>query len=185
MSEIITRRNFLKLGAAGAGLGLAPSSLSAAFGMKGMFEKKITLHNIHTGENLKAVFWADGHYIHEGLDEISYLLRDFRQNSMVDIDRELIETLYNVQLLVGNYKSIDVLSGYRSSKTQKMLRRTGHRVARDSMHTHGKAVDIKMKNTSIRAVRNAATVLKRGGVGYYPRNGFVHIDTGKVRSWRG
>ena len=184
--EIITqRRNFLKLGLVGAGTSVIPNTLFGAFGQKGLFEKKISLYNVHTDEKLDRVFWADGEYIDESLDEISYLFRDFRQNSIIDIDKELIDTMYNVQSLVGNYKRINVLSGYRTRKTQNMLRHSGHHVAKDSMHSYGKAVDIDMDRTSVRHLMNAAKVLRKGGVGYYPRNGFVHIDTGKVRSWRG
>jgi uncharacterized protein YcbK (DUF882 family) len=95
----------------------------------------------------------------------------------------LIDTLARIQSDCNCAEGLQILSGYRSPKTNKMLRRNGNGVAKKSYHLKGQAADIRVPGSSLSKVRNTARALRVGGVGYYPRSGFIHVDTGDVRSW--
>jgi uncharacterized protein YcbK (DUF882 family) len=141
-------------------------------------------YNIHTGEFLKEVYWIDGSYNKNSLQKIFYILRDFRVNEIKPIDVKLLDTLYLIkkELNVEN-KPINIISGYRSPKTNQFLRENSSGVAKHSLHIEGKAIDIYIEGIPLTKLRDVAKSLKRGGVGYYPSSGFVHIDTGKIRHW--
>jgi uncharacterized protein YcbK (DUF882 family) len=119
----------------------------------------------------------------ESLREINHLLRDHRTGDTVQMDRELLDLLYSLQHKVESKKEFQVISGYRSPKTNAMLRSKSSGVAKKSLHMQGKAIDIRLPGTSLKNLRKAAVALKSGGVGYYPNSNFVHVDTGRVRYW--
>ncbi len=146
-------------------------------------ERKVSLYNVHTGETVKATYWAEGKYINEELQRVYHLLRDFRQDQAVKMDVALIEALNNIYTLTGAKQSFQVVSGYRSPTTNEMLRRRGHRVAKNSYHLRGQAIDFRLPGVALSQAKKAAVSLKAGGVGYYPRSNFIHVDTGKVRYW--
>ncbi len=175
---MIERRDFLRLGLI-AGVGaLMPGSLMANSGTKSLH-----LYHIHTHERVLATFWADGEYIYEELENLEYFLRDYRNDQIHKIDLDLIEYLYAIQSLLHS-KEIHIISAFRSKYTNNYLRHHSKGVAKNSYHTKGKAVDIRVPGVSLSTLKYAALSLKRGGVGYYPRSNFVHIDTGMPRYWR-
>jgi len=172
------RRAFLGAALASGMMGFTNSTFA-----KSNPERALSLYNQHTGESLYSVFWYEGEYQEDSLKEINYLFRDYRSNLIHPIDTSLLDLLYQITQASGSYKPIDIISGYRSPKTNQKLRKRSRHVAKNSYHIKGKAVDIKIANRSSKQVYKAAKALKAGGVGYYPRSGFVHVDTGPVRHW--
>ena len=175
------RRDFLKKSIiVGTGLILAPYEL---FGLSIPVDKTLTLYNAHTGEHLKATYWAKDHYVQSELKRINYFLRDFRTGDVQQMDVKLLDLLYAIQLIRDTDKPFKVLSGYRSPKTNALLRKKSEGVAKNSFHLKARAIDINLPGTELRDLKKLATFLRRGGVGYYPRSGFMHIDTGPIRYW--
>lgn len=173
------RRGFLKASALFTTSIILPSKMLA----KG-YEKSLHLYNIHTGEKLKVTYWADGDYIYDEIANLEYLLRDYHNDEVHKIDINLIEYLHDVYTLLDRPGIIYVISGYRSPYTNYLLRKRSKGVAKKSFHMKGKAIDIRIPSVRTSTLRYAALSLRRGGVGYYPRSNFVHIDTGAPRSWR-
>ncbi len=176
----LSRRNFA-LGCA-AGLCL-PWSASRGSSRLIYPDRSLALHNAHTGEKENITFWSDGHYVESGLNQISWLLRDFRTGDVKAIDPRLMNILYLLNRKVESEHHIVVLSGFRSKKTNEMLRKTTEGVARRSFHMAGRAIDIRIPRVESANVQKAALRLGGGGVGYYPSSDFVHLDTGPVRTW--
>jgi uncharacterized protein YcbK (DUF882 family) len=174
-----TRRNFLKLSLAlGASLAGAPVLARAT-----PRERALTLYNTHTGEHLRATYWAEGEYVAAELSALNRLLRDHRSGTVHPIDRELFEMLHALEGLTGARGEFHVISGYRSPQTNAMLRAHSDGVAKSSLHTRGSAIDIRLPGTGLRDLHRAALQLRAGGVGYYPGSDFIHLDTGRVRAW--
>jgi uncharacterized protein YcbK (DUF882 family) len=147
-------------------------------------ERRLSLYNIHTGESLKTVFWADGGYVEEGLSDIDRILRDFRTGEATRIDPALLDLLAHVQRQTGaTGKTFDVISGYRSPRTNAMLHQRSTAVATKSQHQLGKAIDVRLNGVDLHRLRAAGRAAQTGGVGYYPAENFVHLDTGRVRFW--
>lgn len=177
------RRGFLKtcVGVT-AGTLLMPK---LAFAAAGAPERRLSFYNTHTGEQVKAVYWADNAFVPEELARLDKVLRDFRTGDVHPIDRELFHQLYRVQSLIdadGN-KPFHIISGYRSPKTNAMLATHSSGVAKKSLHQQGKAIDVRLPGTDTARLRAAALSMKAGGVGYYPDSDFVHMDTGRARFW--
>jgi uncharacterized protein YcbK (DUF882 family) len=203
----ISRRSFLKFGVAAAALVMTPRLVSAgidpgvspAASAEGAVdatpiisadnvfdsrpERRLAIYNTRTGEEWSRVYWCEDDYVPEALAEISYLLRDHRTNEVREIDPRLLDLLYGLNDKLESRGPFLVVSGYRSPETNAILRRRSRRIARNSLHMEGMAVDIRMKDRSTKQLARAALSLKAGGVGYYPRRQFVHVDTGKVRRW--
>ncbi len=182
--EIVERRRFLNAAATIAGglaMGLSPSVFA---GIK-KNERRLFLKNMHTNEKLDVLYWKNGDYVPQSLDAISELLRDHRRNVSHPIDPGLFDILYKVHAAVEAPYGIEIFSGYRSPQTNQALRQKNKGVAKKSLHMSGKAADIRIPGVKLHHVRNAAIALKSGGVGYYGKSGFVHIDTGRIRHWSG
>ncbi len=180
----LSRRTFLATGVLSLAALTLPGRALAQFQKFSATEKTISLHNIHTGERLnKAVFWANGKYVQETLADIDYLLRDYRNGEVKRIDVQLLDMLFEVRQKVGGFRSYQVISGYRSPATNELLARSSSGVAPKSLHLQGQAIDIRLPGIELPRLRNAALSLRAGGVGYYPKSQFVHIDTGVPRSW--
>ncbi|BAF69853.1 YcbK family protein [Nitratiruptor sp. SB155-2] len=173
------RRDFLKKSSLFSVSILIPSFAKAA-----QYEKVLQLYHVHTGERRKVTFWLDGEYIPEEIESLQYFLRDFRNDEIHPIDIKVIEYLYDVSKKCSHDREIHVLSAYRSPSTNEYLRHHGGGVAKQSYHLFGKAIDFRIPGISLHHVRNTALSLHKGGVGYYPKSGFIHIDSGKPRSWR-
>ncbi|MDY6941983.1 MAG: DUF882 domain-containing protein [Pseudomonadota bacterium] len=177
----INRRRFLMLTATAiGGATLTPGQLLAKTTRP---ERQIAIRNLHTGERLRETYWADGKHIHSALESINHVLRDFRTGDIHPIDAGLIDTLYLLSARLDATPEFEIISGYRSPHTNEMLRRSGGGVAKKSYHMRGMAVDVRMPKIPLRDVRQAALQIGAGGVGYYPKSGFIHLDTGPVRSW--
>ncbi len=139
--------------------------------------------NTHTGEKLKVTYWEHGRYLKDALAEVNHHLRDHRTDDVTRMDPRLLDQLFVVRQKMGFSQPYHVISGYRSPKTNALLRRQGHGVARRSLHMSGKAIDIRVPGQDLSRIRLAALSLHSGGVGYYPSSRFVHMDTGRVRRW--
>ena len=162
----------------GAGLLAAPRAALAA-----TVERRLSFHHTHTHEHLSIAYASLGAYRPEALSRIDHLLRDFRTGDIHAIDPALLDLLSDLAALAGTREPFHVISGYRSPKTNQMLRARSEGVARHSLHMDGRAIDVRLPDVPLRQLREAAVALGRGGVGYYPGPGFVHVDTGRVRTW--
>ena len=179
----LSRRQFLTRSAVlGAGLYLPGSAFASLVAEP---ERSLSLYNTHTGESLKRVFWAEGAFIPESLAEINKLLRDHRTNDVAPIDPQLLSLLGTITTMVSPGQTLHVISGYRSPKSNQTLAEQSGGVAKHSLHMDGKAIDIRIPGRDLAYLRDSAMSLKRGGVGFYPKSQFVHLDTGRVRSWAG
>ncbi|MFT5808535.1 MAG: hypothetical protein ACI9LG_002852 [Moritella dasanensis] len=145
--------------------------------------RKLGFYNIHTREREHGSYWIDGFYQDDTLQNFSHVLRDHRQNLAAPMDNRLYELLYQLNRTLNVTEEFHVISGYRSPKTNQMLASKSNAVATKSYHMRGMAIDIAMPDVKLSHLREAAISLKLGGVGYYPKSGFVHVDTGPVRLW--
>lgn len=178
-----SRREFLKKSLiVGSGIIATPAEL---FSLSLPIDKTLKLHNAHTGESIKATFWSKDHFVKSEVKRLNHFFRDFRQNESAKMDKNLYQLLYGIQLVSNSKREVDILSGYRSQKTNKKLRRRSRGVAKRSYHTRAKAIDFNISDRYVKQTLKLARMLELGGVGYYPNSGFVHIDTGPVRYWRG
>ncbi len=183
-SRRFTRRSFLRLCgiATSAVLGrcLAPRATVAA----GLPDGELSLYNIHTDERREIAYRdALGRYDPTAVEALNRLLRCHYTGRVAPIDLRVVEFLNLVDKALGGPREIHVISGFRSPEYNRLLIREGRRVARASLHTVGKAIDIRIPGVDLGAIRGIALELRRGGVGYYPHSEFVHLDSGKVRSW--
>jgi len=174
------RRNFLKWSLAG-GIVLAGAPAWARNALPA--ERRLRFYNTHTGEQLTATYWAEGQYQVDELAAVDALLRDHRTGDVRTMDRRLLDILHALQQRTAVRGPYEVISGYRSPATNRQLRRAGDGVAKDSLHTHGRAIDVRLNGVALADLRQAALDLRAGGVGYYPRSNFIHLDTGRVRRW--
>jgi uncharacterized protein YcbK (DUF882 family) len=177
---LLGRRAVLRFGLAGIA-GLASSPALAA--LSAPPERSISLHNLHTGETIRTTFWADGVFQPAALRDIDFVLRDFRTGDVTEIDRELLVVLHELTRVTDVKATFEVISGYRSPKTNAALASSSTGVAKKSLHMQGMAIDVRLPGLPLRHLRDAAKELKAGGVGYYPKSNFVHVDTGRVRYW--
>ncbi len=181
----LSRRHFLTLGAFGILAGLCPSYSFAKMRVWQLPEKSLSLYNTHTEESLKTVYWTEGRYLVKPLAEISHIMRDHRTGETKSIDPRLLDLLYAVKKRLGATQPFHIISGYRSPKTNAILRKNAGGVARKSLHIEGKAVDIRLPDAELSALRKVTMDLRGGGVGYYPKSDFIHVDLGLLRYWTG
>ena len=180
-TSALSRRRFIGLGASAvAGLLLPRAAMAADFWSR---DRSLSFYNLHTGESLKTVYYAENRYVPEGLQAINYVMRDFRLNLEVNMDRRLLDLLYALHYELDTTAPFDLISGYRSPQTNAMLHAHSEAVATNSLHMYGMAADICVPGRYLANVHRAAAALRAGGVGYYPRSGFVHVDCGRVRYW--
>lgn len=171
-------------------LGLATGALvqpwaRAARGEPGLGAASRTLgfRNLHTGEAVEVVYRVDGRLDPEALREIDWVLRDFRTGEARPIARGLLDVLWAVRVALDTDAPYEVISGYRSPRTNAMLARASRGVSRASLHMRAMAIDVRLPDRPLMALRDTALALHVGGVGYYPASGFVHVDIGRVRWW--
>jgi uncharacterized protein YcbK (DUF882 family) len=181
----LSRRHFLKLGAFGLLAGFFPSPLLANMRDSPSSEKSISLYNLHTEEFLETVYWNDGKYLYGSLRNIDHILRDHRTGETRSIDPRLLDLLYATQKRMNVNQPFHIISGYRSPETNSSLRKNDRGVSGKSLHMLGKAVDIRLPDVELSLLRKVTTDLRAGGVGYYPRSGFIHVDLGRLRYWTG
>jgi uncharacterized protein YcbK (DUF882 family) len=177
----LSRREFLGITGAASTLlaASAPSSLLAA-----SERRTLSFLHTHTGEKLRVDYFSDGIYQIDALSSINHLLRDFRTGDVHAIDPELLDVLNEIALRAGVDAPFEVISAYRSPATNAMLRSTSDGVAEHSQHMLGKAIDIRLAGVPTGQLAAMARMLARGGVGFYAKSNFVHVDTGAVRTWQ-
>jgi len=176
----LSRRNFLT-SIAGAAITLAVPRVFAS--VIPATDRELSFYNTHTGEKLTATYWSDGKYLDDGIEEISWLLRDHRSSESSPVDNSLLDLLHRLQAKVEHQGEFHVISGYRSPTTNAMLRKQSSGVAKHSYHMLGQAIDVRLPGFDTDQLRQAAVALKGGGVGYYSSSDFVHLDVGDVRYW--
>jgi uncharacterized protein YcbK (DUF882 family) len=145
--------------------------------------RSLSLVSFNTQETLTVIYWSNGAYHRDALDKLNHFLRDSRDNLKTEMDPLLFDVLWHTMQIVGYGGSIEVLSAFRSPTTNAWLASVSRGVARDSQHMNGNAMDIRFPGVPVFKIRQAARSLNMGGVGFYPRSGFVHLDTGPVRYW--
>jgi uncharacterized protein YcbK (DUF882 family) len=177
----MTRRGLLRLAAWGALVTAAPVPVRALAPSEE--QRTLAFYNTHTGEKLRVVYWEDGAYMKPSLAEIDHHLRDHRTDDVKPIDPRLLDLLYDLRGALDTQEPFHVISGYRSPATNAMLAANSGGVGKKSFHMRGMAIDISLPGRSVADLRRAALAQRAGGVGAYPRSGFVHVDVGHVRSW--
>lgn len=186
----LNRRNFLRqslIATAGGVALLHGTNVFAKTGQKLTHDvQMLKFYNTHTGERRHIVYREHGSLIEEGLQEINFITRDFRTGDIVEMDPKLMDLLHGLQSLTNPKGEFEIISGYRSPKSnQKLRNRDSSGVAKRSFHMQGRAIDIRLQNVDLKHLYRAARELKVGGVGYYPGSNFIHVDTGRVRTWKG
>lgn len=147
-------------------------------------ELSLSLYNLHTTETYDRAFWVGGEYDADALKEVNHFLRDHRTNQIKAIDPRLLSILYLVSHKVGSpSQPFSVISGYRSAETNRKLALNNSGVAKNSFHIKGRAIDIRLPGTETSQLKKAALSLRVGGVGYYAKSDFMHLDTGPFRAW--
>ena len=145
--------------------------------------RKLNLRHLHTRETLAVTYWEDGQYNRKALLEVDQFMRDWRTGEVFRMDPGNLDTIYSACLRLGVRPTLDVISGYRTVKTNEMLRRRSTGVARNSYHLTGQAIDFRLVDRSVRQTHKALLAYQRGGVGLYTRSNFIHVDTGPIRDW--
>ncbi len=198
----LSRRHFLKLGILAAVVSVSPYPSFAAIRDFLPPEKSLSFYNIHTGESLRTVYWypepctiglksprngtcywTQGRYLSEALHDINYIMRDHRTNEIKPIDTRLLDLLYAIHVKLKTRQYFHIISGFRSPVTNALLRKYNKGVAMNSLHMYGKAADIRVPKVDLSLVRRVAMNKRGGGVGYYPKSNFVHVDVGEVHYW--
>lgn len=175
-----SRRAFLLQGAALSGLAVLPSARVIAAAAD---TKKLSFFNTHTAEKLSISYSRNGRYLPDALSAINNLLRDHRSGDACKMDPKLFDLLHALQVEAGQVGTFEIISGYRSPATNAKLRKQGRGVAKRSYHMKGMAIDVRLADHDTAALKRAALALGRGGVGYYAKSDFLHLDTGPFRSW--
>lgn len=162
--------------------------------------RRLILVYTHSDEYFEGEYWSDGVYNQRALSYINHLMRDRHHGGVeTSIDTDLLDLLHDFNLEMGNTRPIYLVSGYRqpyssagvSKKKKKNKGRAAPRRVRygrrapsnTSMHAFGKAIDLKMDNTTMSHARSVAVSMGRGGVGYYGEHSHLHLDVGPVRTW--
>lgn len=186
-----TRRKLLKAGLLGAATIIVPIGAGAAqwavepanFIQQPTANRALSFYNVHTGETLRIVYFEQGEYVPGALLEVNYFFRDFRANEIKSIDPRLLDLLHRINRALDSSLPFNLISGYRSPVTNAWLASQSEGVAHHSLHMDGMASDINVQGRSLALLQTVALAIRGGGVGYYPRSDFVHVDTGRVRRW--
>ncbi|MDD2768489.1 MAG: DUF882 domain-containing protein [Methylococcus sp.] len=178
----LSRRSFFsKVGVAATGALLVPSF--DAFAQSLGRERTLYLYNKHTGEDLSLVYSPDQYYDRKIMRQFNHFVRDHHVDEIYPMDPGLLDILYAISAVTRSNGTFEIVSGYRAPETNQALRKHSRGVAEHSLHMEGKAIDLRMSDVSTRTIRKTALALQYGGVGYYRRSDFVHVDTGRIRSW--
>lgn len=184
VEQTMERRGFLKAGltlsVAGA---LSATCAKPALALPQGGTYSVSFRSDRTGETFSGIYRVGNKYLPEAFERINYVLRDVRQNEIFPIDPRAIDIVAIVHKATGVHEPYELLSGYRTPKTNAMLRGEGGGVAKRSLHMSGQAIDVRMHGYSTKRLHDLATKLHAGGVGYYPRSNFVHMDSGAFRTW--
>lgn len=175
------RRRFLRHG---AHLAAATALPALALPAKAAAPRVLALAHTHTHEQIDLTYAIDDRYVPAALGQLNRFLRDHYTGEVGVIDPGVFDQLHRVQQALGSTSAFEVISGYRCPATNQHLRESrGGGVAKRSLHMDGRAIDVRLPGVPLADLRDAALSLRAGGVGFYPQGQFVHIDTGRVRSW--
>lgn len=177
---MLGRRHFLTLSAAATATLAVVPTLSLA---NAPSRRSLSIHAPHFSETLNVEYFVDGWYNPDALAQVNHLFRDRRSGDVRDIDPNLLDQLFVIQQRSGSRDPIHVISGYRSAATNSRIAASNRGVASNSYHMYGRAADIRIPGVQLSGVRRIALDMNAGGVGFYPRSNFVHVDTGAVRQW--
>lgn len=189
MAGGIDRRGFLRAASGGLGLaavasaGILTPTRGATARLTERGARELTFVNLHTGERVSAAYKVDGRLDPGALRDVNYVLRDWRTDEVTDMDVDTLDFIFDLQQTLGSNSPVEVISGYRSPRTNAMLAARSNGVARRSLHQFGKAVDINLPDQNLLDIAQTAFRMGRGGVGVYRRSGFVHVDSGRHRKW--
>lgn len=179
----VTRRGLLRAFAATA-VTAAPTFSNAAGFLRGSGDiRRLKMYSGRTGERLDMIYWVEGKYVKEAVQEVHRFMRDWRTNDIKFIDLRTIDILAAAHNLLDSSEPYMLLSGYRSPKTNAMLRARSRGVAKNSLHMKGQAADVRLASRSVNQIARAAGACHGGGVGRYSGSNFVHMDCGPVRTW--
>ena len=143
----------------------------------------LSFYHTHTHERFTITYREDGKYARQELENLNHFLRDFRTEEKYSMDIALLDVLYKLKQNTSSNGDIEIISAYRSAKTNEMLRKNTTGVVKGSLHLQGRAIDIRFSDVDTKKLRDVAKSLQLGGVGYYPMSDFIHIDTGRIRAW--
>ena len=174
-----SRRSILKSGLAAATAALVLPRAAAALPQA----RELSVYHIHTGETLKAAYFDHGQYQPDALKAFDKLMRDWRTDTVHTIDPAVYDQLFALQAKVETPGTFHIICGYRSPATNTMLSERSDGVAKHSLHMDGQALDLNLPGKDLAQLHAAALALRAGGVGYYPASDFIHMDSGRVRSW--
>ncbi len=174
------RRALMGLAATGFVLAM---SFAPPLDVRAADARQLSFYHTHTQKSLDVVYYQNGEYVDSALIEINRFLADFRTGDIAEMDPKLLDILYDLRNELDSDATYEVISAYRSEKTNEMLRSKSGGVARKSQHLLGNAIDVRLRGVPVEDLRDTALRMKRGGVGFYKKSDFVHIDTGRVRRW--
>jgi uncharacterized protein YcbK (DUF882 family) len=191
MRDKFSRRKLLKAGLLGAITATIPISADAAqwavsrtnFIVPSPAVRELSFYNVHTGEALRTTYFEGGQYVPEALLQVNHFFRDFRADEERAIDPQLLDLLHRIHAALDTSQPFNLISGYRSPATNALLASRSEGVAHHSLHMYGMASDINVQGRSLALLQMVALAMRGGGVGFYPRSDFVHVDTGRVRRW--
>lgn len=182
-STSMSRRALLGAFAATA-VAAAPTYSKAAGFLKASGDiRRLKMYSARTGEKIDMIYWIEGEYIRDAVDEVSHFMRDWRNNQKMNIDLRTMDIMAAAHNLMDVSEPYMLISGYRSPATNQMLRSRSSGVAKNSRHLKGQAADLRLSSRSVNQMAKAATACRAGGVGRYTSSDFVHMDCGPVRSW--
>ena len=164
-------------------LPMAPNAIASVVSAGRQSGRALSFYHTHTGDKLTIDYHDGTDYLPQALTEINHYLRDFRTDESYPIDMGLLDILHELKTMTGHSGTFEVISGYRSPKTNASLRSKSGAVAKRSLHMQGKAIDVRLTGFDTRQLHKAAKKLAKGGVGYYQKSNFIHVDTGRVRYW--
>ena len=179
----VTRRALLGAFAATAVVAAPTYSKAAGFLRGGGDIRRIMMYSGRTGERIDMIYWVEGDYIKDAIREVNFFMRDWRTNDVKNIDIRAVDLMAAAHRLMDCTEPYNLISGYRSPKTNAMLRSRSSGVAKNSRHLRGQAADLRLSTRSVSQMARAAAACKAGGVGRYTRSNFVHMDCGPVRTW--
>lgn len=182
-STDITRRGILRAFAATA-ITAAPVMSNAFAISRGAGDiRRFSASSGRTGESIDTIYWIEGKYIKEALKEINHFMRDWRTDSVINIDSRTVDIMAAAHNLLDSSEPYQMLSGYRTPQTNALLRSRSRGVAKNSLHMKGQAADLRLRDRSVSQMSRAAASVSAGGVGRYSRSNFVHMDSGPIRMW--
>lgn len=180
----VSRRDILKGGFAALAAACVPMiNCRKAYAMIGGGAWRVKLRHAHTEEAFNGIYRVGDQYLPDAFQNINPFMRDHRTGEVFPMDPHVLDIISLIQARTRANRPLKIVSAYRSPRTNAMLRDHSRGVAKNSFHMYGQAIDIRMDDYSVSRLRDVAKSLRAGGVGYYPKSDFVHVDTGSVRYW--